>query len=145
MFAALARGAASRPSALLTHVRFATKRSGGTGGVTRTSNPQYLGVKVLGDQYCKAGGIIVRQRGLEFWPGENVDRGRDDTLFALKSGYVEFQRVRRPSPRHYIHVREGSKEEHAARVVRRLEHKAALAAGKKRHTWYFGPDWKPEA
>jgi large subunit ribosomal protein L27 len=56
----------------------------------RDSNAQRLGVKRFGGQQVNAGEIIVRQRGTHFHPGENVGRGRDDTLFALTAGAVEF-------------------------------------------------------
>jgi large subunit ribosomal protein L27 len=56
----------------------------------RDSNAQRLGVKRFGGQLVNAGEIIVRQRGTHFHPGVNVGRGRDDTLFALESGAVEF-------------------------------------------------------
>jgi len=56
----------------------------------RDSNPKMLGVKRFGGQVVKAGEIIVRQRGTHFHPGENVGRGGDDTLFALKAGAVKF-------------------------------------------------------
>jgi large subunit ribosomal protein L27 len=56
----------------------------------RDSNAQRLGVKRFGGQVVNAGEIIVRQRGTHFHPGENVGRGRDDTLFALTAGAVEF-------------------------------------------------------
>ena len=56
----------------------------------RDSNPQYLGVKAYDGQLLKAGSIIVRQRGTHFHPGEGVGRGKDDTLFALVPGSVEF-------------------------------------------------------
>ena len=56
----------------------------------RDSNPQYLGVKRFGGQVVKAGEIIVRQRGTHFHPGAGVGRGKDDTLFALVDGAVEF-------------------------------------------------------
>ncbi|KYH43813.1 50S ribosomal protein L27 [Branchiibius sp. NY16-3462-2] len=56
----------------------------------RDSNAQRLGVKRFGGQQVKAGEIIVRQRGTHFHPGENVGRGKDDTLFALTAGAVEF-------------------------------------------------------
>ena len=51
---------------------------------------QYLGVKRFGGQSVNAGEIIVRQRGTHFHPGVNVGRGKDDTLFALAAGAVEF-------------------------------------------------------
>ncbi|MFC0358568.1 50S ribosomal protein L27 [Kytococcus schroeteri] len=56
----------------------------------RDSNAQRLGVKRFGGQLVNAGEIIVRQRGTHFHPGENVGRGKDDTLFALSAGSVEF-------------------------------------------------------
>ncbi|MEO5535289.1 MAG: 50S ribosomal protein L27 [Pseudolysinimonas sp.] len=56
----------------------------------RDSNAQYLGVKRFGGQVVKAGEIIVRQRGTHFHPGANVGRGKDDTLFALSAGAVQF-------------------------------------------------------
>ncbi|HEY3753901.1 MAG TPA: 50S ribosomal protein L27 [Pseudonocardiaceae bacterium] len=56
----------------------------------RDSNPQYLGVKRYGGQVVKAGEILIRQRGTKFHPGVNVGRGKDDTLFALAAGAVEF-------------------------------------------------------
>ena len=60
----------------------------------RDSNPQYLGVKRFGGQVVSAGEIIVRQRGPHFPPGENVGRGKDDTLFALSAGSVAFNQRR---------------------------------------------------
>ena len=56
----------------------------------RDSNSQRLGVKRFGGQEVNAGEILVRQRGTKFHPGDNVGRGKDDTLFALKEGTVEF-------------------------------------------------------
>lgn len=56
----------------------------------RDSNAQYLGVKRFAGQNVLAGEILVRQRGTKFHPGKNVGKGKDDTLFALSSGLVEF-------------------------------------------------------
>jgi len=56
----------------------------------RDSKPQYLGVKRYGGQVVQAGEILIRQRGTKFHPGVNVGRGKDDTLFALAAGAVEF-------------------------------------------------------
>ena len=56
----------------------------------RDSNAQRLGVKRFGGQVVNAGEIILRQRGTHFHPGENVGRGKDDTLFALTEGAVQF-------------------------------------------------------
>lgn len=60
----------------------------------RDSNAQRLGVKRFGGQEVNAGEIIVRQRGTHFHPGHNVGRGKDDTLFALAQGMVEFGTAR---------------------------------------------------
>ena len=60
----------------------------------RDSNAQRLGVKRFGGQVVNAGEIIVRQRGTHFHPGANVGRGKDDRLFALAAGAVEFGRAR---------------------------------------------------
>ena len=56
----------------------------------RDSKAQRLGVKRYGGQSVNAGEILVRQRGTHFHPGDNVGRGKDDTLFALTQGAVEF-------------------------------------------------------
>jgi large subunit ribosomal protein L27 len=56
----------------------------------RDSNAQRLGVKRFGGQLVNAGEIIIRQRGTHFHPGDNVGRGKDDTLFATSAGAVEF-------------------------------------------------------
>ena len=58
----------------------------------RDSNSKRLGVKRFAGQFVKAGSIIMRQRGTKILPGENVGRGKDDTLFALIEGFVDFRR-----------------------------------------------------
>jgi large subunit ribosomal protein L27 len=58
----------------------------------RDSKSKRLGVKRFAGQEVLAGTIIVRQRGTHFHPGENVGRGGDDTLFAMKPGVVVFTR-----------------------------------------------------
>ena len=60
----------------------------------RDSNPQYLGVKRFGGEVVSAGEIIIRQRGTHHHPGSNVGRGKDDTLFALSAGNVQFGKRR---------------------------------------------------
>ncbi len=69
----------------------AHKKSGGSTRNGRDSNAQYRGVKLYGGQLARTGAIIVRQCGTHFKPGFQVGRGRDDTLFALTEGIVEFQ------------------------------------------------------
>ena len=61
----------------------------------RESASQRLGVKIWGGQTCVAGNIIVRQRGTKHNPGNNVGIGKDDTLFALVDGVVNFKKGRR--------------------------------------------------
>jgi len=68
----------------------AHKKGGSSSRNGRDSNAQRLGVKRYGGQEVQAGEIIVRQRGTHFHPGEGVGRGKDDTLFALVPGAVEF-------------------------------------------------------
>jgi large subunit ribosomal protein L27 len=60
----------------------------------RDSNAQFLGIKRFGGQVVNSGEILVRQRGTKFHPGKNVGIGKDDTLFALASGSVEFGSAR---------------------------------------------------
>jgi large subunit ribosomal protein L27 len=69
----------------------AHKKGQGSSRNGRDSNPQNLGVKRFAGQRVQGGTILVRQRGTKFFPGENVGRGRDDTLFAMCGGTVAFQ------------------------------------------------------
>lgn len=69
----------------------AHKKGQGSTRNGRDSRPQYLGVKLYGGQFARTGAIIVRQRGTPFKPGLNVGVGRDDTLFALADGVVQFR------------------------------------------------------
>lgn len=68
----------------------ATKKGASSTRNGRDSNAKRLGVKRFGGQAVNAGEILVRQRGTYFHPGEGVGLGRDDTLFALVEGRVEF-------------------------------------------------------
>jgi len=68
----------------------AHKKGMGSSRNGRDSNPQFLGVKAFGGETITAGSIIVRQRGTKIHPGKNVGLGKDDTLFALVDGVVEF-------------------------------------------------------
>ena len=69
----------------------AHKKGLGSSKNGRDSNAQRLGVKAFGGQLVPGGSIIVRQRGTRIKPGENVGRGKDDTLFAKISGVIEFR------------------------------------------------------
>ncbi len=68
----------------------AHKKAGGSSRNGRDSQAKRLGVKVFGGEAINAGGIIVRQRGTRFHPGDNVGIGRDHTLFATVDGTVKF-------------------------------------------------------
>jgi large subunit ribosomal protein L27 len=70
----------------------AHKKGLGSSKNGRDSESKRLGVKIFAGQEVKAGNIIVRQRGTRFRPGPGVGIGRDDTLFALRAGVVEFHR-----------------------------------------------------
>jgi len=70
----------------------AHKKGVGSSRNGRESESKRLGVKVSGGQICKAGNILVRQRGTEHYPGENVGMGRDHTLYALIDGKMTFRR-----------------------------------------------------
>ncbi|OVE75169.1 50S ribosomal protein L27 [bacterium E08(2017)] len=73
----------------------AHKKSGGSAKNGRDSESKRLGVKRYGGQFVTAGSILVRQRGTRFFPGKNVKRGGDDTLFATSDGVVEFHKKSR--------------------------------------------------
>jgi large subunit ribosomal protein L27 len=69
----------------------AHKKAGGSSRNGRDSNSKRLGVKRFAGQLVEGGCILVRQRGTPIKPGQNVGRGKDDTLFALRPGQVQFQ------------------------------------------------------
>ena len=70
----------------------AHKKGVGSSRNGRESESKRLGVKLFGGQLCKAGNILVRQRGTQHNPGENVGIGRDHTLFALIDGTIQFRK-----------------------------------------------------
>ena len=69
----------------------------GTGSTRngRDSNSKRLGVKAYGGEKVTAGSILIRQRGTSIIPGLNVGKGKDDTLFALCDGIVNFDTIKR--------------------------------------------------
>ena len=69
----------------------AHKKGLGSSKNGRDSNAQRLGVKAFGGDLVTGGSILVRQRGARFKAGENVGRGKDDTLFAKVQGIVVFR------------------------------------------------------
>lgn len=70
----------------------AHKKGVGSSKNGRESHSKRLGVKIFGGQAVIAGNIIVRQRGTQHNPGENVGIGKDHTLFALTDGIVQFRK-----------------------------------------------------
>ena len=73
----------------------AHKKAGGTARNGRDSNAPQLGVKRFGGELISAGSIIIRQRGTQVHPGDNVGIGRDHTLFAKINGHVLFGKTGR--------------------------------------------------
>jgi len=81
----------------------AHKKAGGSSKNGRDSESKRLGVKKFGGEAVLAGNIIVRQRGTQFHPGENVGLGKDHTLFAKTNGRVVYQ-TRGPKSRKYVSI-----------------------------------------
>ena len=76
----------------------AHKKGLGSSKNGRDSNSQRLGVKRFGGQFVQAGSILIRQKGSRYIAGLNVGRGRDFTLYALKTGIVQFK------PSNRVHI-----------------------------------------
>ncbi|MDO4416306.1 MAG: 50S ribosomal protein L27 [Erysipelotrichaceae bacterium] len=72
---------------------FASKKGVSSTKNGRDSAGRRLGAKKADGQYANAGSIIYRQRGTRIFPGKNVKRGGDDTLFATASGIVKYERL----------------------------------------------------
>ena len=80
----------------------AHKKGAGSSKNGRESESKRLGVKIFGGQFAKAGNILVRQRGTQHHPGNNVGLGKDHSLFALSDGIVEFKKT--AGKRSYVSV-----------------------------------------
>ena len=74
---------------------FASKKGVGSTKNGRDSEAKRLGAKAADGQVVTAGSILYRQRGTKIYPGANVGRGGDDTLFAKVCGTVKFERLGR--------------------------------------------------
>ncbi|MCI5938514.1 MAG: 50S ribosomal protein L27 [Bacilli bacterium] len=72
---------------------FASKKAAGSTKNGRDSRAKRLGAKLSDGEFCTAGSIIYRQRGTVIFPGANVKKGGDDTLFATITGYVKYERL----------------------------------------------------
>ena len=75
----------------------AHRKAGGTAKNLRDSQPKYLGTKLYAGETAKAGDIIVRQRGTRILAGTGVKVGKDHTLFAMKTGTVQYKTVTKKS------------------------------------------------
>ena len=89
----------------------AHKKGGGSTKNGRDSQSKRLGAKRADGQFVLAGNILVRQRGTKIHPGVNVGIGSDDTLFALESGKVKFERKGRDKKQVSIYPEVEVKEE----------------------------------
>ena len=81
----------------------AHKKAGGSSRNGRDSNSTRLGVKAYGGELIEAGSIIIRQRGTQVHPGDNVGIGKDHTLFATITGTVKFG-VKGPTSRKTVNI-----------------------------------------
>jgi large subunit ribosomal protein L27 len=80
----------------------AHKKGVGSSKNGRESQSKRLGVKIFGGEICKAGNILIRQRGTQHHPGINVGIGKDHTLYALIDGKVVFRKRR--DDRSYVSI-----------------------------------------
>lgn len=97
----------------------AHKKAAGSTSLGRESESKRLGVKLTDGEWAKVGAIIIRQRGTKYRPGLNVEKGGDDTLFAIKSGFVKYSLKK---------FRKFDNSLHSRRVVSVLPKKEAEAA-----------------
>ena len=81
-------------------------KAGGSSRNGRDSAGRRLGVKKYGGEKVISGNIIIRQRGTKFYPGENVDMGKDHTIFAVTEGVVKF--YKKANDRQYVSVEPAS-------------------------------------
>lgn len=73
----------------------AHKKGQGSSRNGRDSRSQRLGIKATQGEFVTAGSILVRQRGTKWHPAKNVGRGKDDTLFSLIDGIVDYRQGKR--------------------------------------------------
>ena len=85
---------------------FAHKKGTGSSHNGRDSEAKRLGVKRSDGQEVLAGNILVRQRGTKFHAGNNVELGKDDTLFALIDGVVKFERLGKDKKQVSVYAKE---------------------------------------
>ena len=103
----------------------AHKKGAGSSRNGRDSNSQRLGVKKYGGEWVRSGNIIARQRGTHIHPGLNVRLGRDDTLYAIATGQVTFEKM--PDDRKKVSVVPAAPAAPAAHADRAAPAEAASA------------------
>ena len=72
---------------------FAHKKGQGSSTNGRDSAGRRLGAKASDGEEVTGGSILYRQRGTKVFPGKNVEKGKDDTLYAVIDGIVKFERL----------------------------------------------------
>lgn len=106
----------------------AHKKGGGSTRNGRDSESKRLGVKRADGQYVRSGTIVVRQRGTQFWVGNNVGIGKDHTIYAKIDGVVRFEPVSRGKRRISVYPPEMYPVGGAAELISATETVSAIAA-----------------
>lgn len=120
------------------------RSKGGSGAKNgRDSNPKHLGVKVYGGQAVTAGSIIIKQRGTKIFPGDNVKKAGDDSLFATADGVVLFNERNNRKFANVVTVEEAAKK--AAPKAKKAPAKAADKATAEKPAAEKAPAKKPAA
>ncbi len=120
------------------------RSKGGSGAKNgRDSNPKHLGVKVYGGQAVTAGSIIIKQRGTKIFPGDNVKKAGDDSLFATADGVVLFNERNNRKFANVVTAEEAAKK--AAPKAKKAPAKAADKATAEKPAAEKAPAKKPAA
>lgn len=108
------------------------RSKGGSGAKNgRDSNPKHLGVKVYGGQAITAGSIIIRQRGTKIFPGINVRKAGDDSLFAVADGVVLFDEHKNRKFANVVTAEEAAAKKKAAPAAKKSAEAKTEPAEKK--------------
>lgn len=108
------------------------RSKGGSGAKNgRDSNPKHLGVKVYGGQAITAGSIIIRQRGTKIFPGLNVRKAGDDSLFAVADGVVLFDERKNRKYANVVTAEEAAAKKKAAPAAKKSAEAKTEPAEKK--------------
>mmetsp|Transcript_13516 Transcript_13516/g.27907 ORF Transcript_13516/g.27907 Transcript_13516/m.27907 type:complete len:134 (-) Transcript_13516:418-819(-) len=127
---AQSRQLASQHLSFQQQVRFATKKAGGSSNNGRDSAGRRLGIKVWANQEIKPGAIILRQRGMKYYAGENVGVGKDHTIYSKIHGVVRMGKLGdlgyHDNPNRVVHK---SKLKKTVAYVVPLEDAGSISAG----------------